>query len=109
MRIITYGSCLSRRVSTHLARQFGGTILSSVYYNRSDRFLGLFVDKTWHEAPVDPAKFELREEMSAEEKDRVESLRDRHMPWVGLHRLPEGVAVFQALENSADLIILDNG
>lgn len=47
MRIATFGSCLSRYTANSFVKLYGGEIVSSVYHNRSDAFVGKFIEKNW--------------------------------------------------------------
>ncbi len=109
MRIITFGSCLARITGLYLAKRYGGEIISSVYHNRSDAFLGRFIEGTWKEHSIETVSAALiRATGNKAEESRALILRDQCRPWVGMHALPNGVTIFEALPTGPDLIVIDN-
>jgi len=110
MQIITFGSCLSRYTANHFVKLFGGTIISSVFHNRSDAFVGKFVDKNWIITP-EPEIAKLLKIDKNVNIDDISSrlLHNQYAQWMGLHRLGKGIPLFKALNKKlGDLIIIDN-
>ncbi|WP_424753384.1 hypothetical protein [Methylobacterium sp.] len=111
MRIVTFGSCLSRSTVAQFIRMYGGELISSVYHNRSDAFMGRFIDKDWTEYPYDefvsifrPASIE---GVSIEKNPSI-ILRNQYLPWIGSHGLDEYVSFLEAVKSEPDLIVVDN-
>lgn len=114
MRIMTFGSCLSRATANSYTRLFGGRVISSVYWNRSDAFIGRFVDRTW--AEYDFEEILSHTQSASATADMLDGeaiarviLKNQYTSGLGLHRLPDGVQVLDVLEQQlADLVIVDN-
>lgn len=110
MRIMTFGSCLSRATANSYVRLFGGKVISSVYWNRSDAFLGRFVDQTWAEYGFEGILSRTQPAGSAQEETLARViLKNQYAAHLGLHGLPDGVQALEVLEQQlADLVIVDN-
>lgn len=110
MRIATFGSCLSRYTANHYIRLFGGTLISSVYHNRSDAFVGRFIDKTWKTGSYERIATVLSN-TGEYTPDNLPTniLKNQFYETIGKHRLSKGTPFMSALEsNSIDLLIIDN-
>ena len=111
LRIVTFGSCLSRYTADHYIRFFGGKIVSSVYHNRSDAFVGKFIDKDWKiydHAQIFPL---LKNDNVIENTDNQTSrlFRNQYPETMGTHNLSQGTLLFDVLnQKKADMIIIDN-
>jgi hypothetical protein len=102
MKIITFGSCLSRYTANHFCRIFGGAVISSVYHNRSDAFVGKFIEKTWVSNLEDEVKELLNDSGLAIMMNQCEKS-------IGMHRLKNGIQFFEALDRGlGDIVIIDN-
>lgn len=111
MKIATFGSCLSRFIGNNYTYLYGGKIVSSVYHNRSDVFVGRFIDKT--------AAHLIRGQISrmltgaidgAALEDKADIiLSNQYYESIGRHRLSKGIQFLDLLDSEgADLVILDN-
>lgn len=105
MRIVSFGSCLSRYTANQYLQLFGGELVSSIYHNRSDAFVGRFIERSWPEVDVDALARLLRPE--AEEAALI--LRNQGRAAMGRHHLNRGTPLFEVLEEqAADVVLLDN-
>ena len=111
MRILTFGSCLARYTANNFIKLFGGEVVTSVFHNRSDAFIERFVDRNWVSYEFEEMNRLLRP-LSADDNpdaDPALILRNQYEEWIGLHRLPKGIGLFEGLRHkSYDLIIADN-
>lgn len=110
MNILTFGSCLSRFTANQYCRIFGGKVISSVYQNRSDSFVGNYIDYS-----LESFKFEELEPFlaltptSSEEFGTLSIVKDQLKNTVGLHVLPNREGLFDTLGVAdVDIIIADN-
>ncbi|MHC1727615.1 MAG: hypothetical protein AB9866_16700 [Syntrophobacteraceae bacterium] len=111
MRILTFGSCLARYTAEHFIMLFGGRIVSSVFHNRSDAFVGKFMDRDWVSYDFDEMYQLLRTDWVDDNPDADPALilRNQYKESIGLHRLPGGIDLFSALRRkNFDLVIADN-
>jgi hypothetical protein len=111
MRIATFGSCLSRYTANNYVKLFGGKIVSSVYHNRSDSFVGRFIDKTWPTADFKRIESLLVGNVTEANKDNVPSiiLNNQNESFMGRHRLSKGTLFMDLVKNDdVDLVIVDN-
>ena len=112
MKIITFGSCLSRLTAQRYIRIFGGEVISSVFHNRSDCFLGRFVDRTESFIPYEDLLTMLvpaSDEGGNPDDNSTRLVANQYEQFLGLHRLTPGVQVFEALQQpDVGLIIFDN-
>lgn len=110
MNIVTFGSCLSRYTANQYVRLFEGTIISSVYHNRSDAFVGKFIDKNWNISPFETVAGQILGERALNADNNPNNiLKNQYAEWIGLHRLAKGIPLLQVLEQKMpDLIIMDN-
>lgn len=111
MRILTFGSCLSRYTAEHFVLLFGGRIVSCVYHNRSDAFVGKFLRRDWISYDFDEMFRLLKKDWTITHPDADPALilRNQYKETLGLHRLPGGYSLFSALKRkNFDLIIADN-
>lgn len=114
-RIVTFGSCLSFYTAREYVRLFGGKVVSTVYHNRSDAFVGKMLDKAWPVIPMAELQKELGiEDTRVDKTQNIDSipykiLRNQFQDYMGLHRLPQGTPLFEILESQdVDIIIVDN-
>jgi hypothetical protein len=110
VNVATFGSCLSRRTANILCRIISANLISSVYHNRSDCFVGRFIKNNWER--LDYAKaiqcISQRKTSSIEDKSDI-ILRNQCLDHIGLHRLSKGENFIQALGSGAiDYMIMDN-
>lgn len=112
MRIGTFGSCLSRYTANQFVKLFGGKIITSVYHNRSDAFVGRFVDNTWGQCEFSEVASQLVESFDGEnDKDNmpINILRNQYPQTMGLHRLAHGKPFIEAVEEKLiDILFVDN-
>lgn len=106
MRIATFGSCLSLRVADQYRAAYGGNVISCVYHNRSDQFIGRFVD-----GRVDELSHEgVREAIGVTpgtEEDSI--LRNQCRTTMGSHLLKRWTPFLDALDKKdIDLLLIDN-
>lgn len=106
MRIATFGSCLSLRIADRYRAAHGGDVISCVYHNRSDQFLGRFIDGSLEELSYE----EIRQAIGVvpgSEEDAI--LRNQCRNTMGSHLLKRWVPLLEALdEKSIDLLLIDN-
>ncbi|MDW9973884.1 hypothetical protein GOB98_28865 [Sinorhizobium meliloti] len=107
MRTISIGSCFSKRVAVKVA---GAKLVSSVYHNRSDVLLHTL--QTHGLAQRSLADICNYLSVPAEPDDPFSPysiLSNQSREGLGLHDLPNGIPLLQALRTSSvDLILLDN-
>lgn len=108
MKILTFGSCLSRYIAHSIMKMRpDAEIIGSVYHNRIDRFVDTYVDKTEQELPhewIDRLKF--KPEM---EKDARAIIENQYLSGtLGKHLLNANALGFMSGIASADLILMDN-
>lgn len=111
IRIATFGSCMSRYTANNFVKLFGGVIVSSVYHNRSDAFVGRFIDKNWPivEFSKIAGLLKITENDQDEDNQPYKILLNQYRDGMGLHRLSKGSRFIDVLsDQSADLIIVDN-
>lgn len=111
MKILTFGSCLARTTAVCYARMYNAEVVSSVYHNRSDAFIGRFVDKTWKDYPKSEVGKFISEDDGKVKTEFTASviLNNQYPEKIGLHGIPEGKPLFEILdEGDVDLIIADN-
>lgn len=111
MRILTFGSCLARYTANNYTKLFGGEVVTSVFHNRADAFVGRFIDRNWISYEFEEMDRLLRTHNAEDNPDADPALilRNQYEEWIGLHRLPEGIGLFEGLrQKSYDLIIADN-
>jgi hypothetical protein len=102
MKIITFGSCLSRYTANHFCRMFGGSVISSVYHNRSDAFVGKFLKRDWIHYPESEIQKMLND-------SGIPILRNQYDEWIGMHNLKKRTQLFETLDRGiGNLIIIDN-
>jgi hypothetical protein len=106
MRIATFGSCLSLRIADQYRAANGGDVVSCVYHNRSDQFLGRFVDGSLDELSYDRIRHATGV-VSGSEEDAI--LRNQCRGTMGSHLLKRWTPFLDALdEKSIDLLLVDN-
>lgn len=111
MNILTFGSCLARTTAVCYARLYGGEIVSSTYHNRSDAFIGRFVEKNWIDYPKEQVGKFLNEDDGTVTTEFTASviLNNQYPDQIGLHGIAEGQPLFEILQqHDVDLIIVDN-
>lgn len=111
LRIITFGSCLARYTADYYVRFFGGRVVSSVYHNRSDAFVGKFINKDWEIYEHSYILPLLKQDNVVENTDNQTSrlFRNQYSETMGTHNLSQGKLLFDTLnEQKADMIIIDN-
>ena len=110
MKIATFGSCLSRYTANYYIRLYKGELISSVYHNRSDAFIGTCIEKKWKQPDLEHllANFKQSPDYDPDSLP-LNILTNQYIDTVGLHRLKNGLPFLQVLENNlADVIIMDN-
>ena len=110
MKIATFGSCLSRYTANHYIKLYDGTVISSVYHNRSDAFIGKFIDKNWKTIPIESLADNLKDSPDVDADNLpINILKNQYEETMGLHRLSKGIPFLKAIENQEiDLLIMDN-
>ena len=111
MNIATFGSCLSRYTASHYTKLFGGKIISSVYHNRSDAFVGKFIDKNWKDIEFDVLSSFLSKSTEDLNVDNlpINILKNQYEEWMGLHGLKKGIPFIESVNNKLiDFVIMDN-
>lgn len=104
LKIITFGSCLSRYVANQFSNMFGGKVISSVFHNRSDIFLSNFVENKTG-GPLFDSLLSLFSNLNEDQKQILANQSKEH---IGKHNLSHGLQFFEALHNQPDLILIDN-
>lgn len=109
LKVLTFGSCLSKYIAEALER--AGVALvreGSVYHNRIDIFVDVYVDKT---RPAMPravlAQLQHKPKSLAENAILINNQLDDAQGTLGRHLCP-GQAGFMAALATADLILMDN-
>lgn len=110
MKVITFGSCLSRYVANCYIRLFGGELVSCVYHNRSDAFVKRFIYHEWNAINVENIFKSLDQDISLTDEDNkaINILNNQTVEKAGKHRLSKGTSILSALNENIDLIIVDN-
>lgn len=111
MKIGTFGSCLSRGIAERYVEAFGGKILTSVYHNRTDQFLDVFVKKVAPEPTLDVLMHlaNVTAQDEGAEFDEVNILKNQVRATMGKHLLSAGVPFLDAIAaNSLDILLIDN-
>ncbi|WP_198337002.1 hypothetical protein [Psychrobacter celer] len=110
MKIIAFGSCLSRFVANHYIKIFGGKLVSCVYHNRSDAFVKRFITEEWSAIDIEKIFKNLEQDISLVDEDNkaINILNNQTVEKLGKHRLSKGTNVLTALNEDIDLIIVDN-
>lgn len=101
---------MSRYTANAYVRLFGGSIISSVYHNRSDAFYKRFVTKEWGGIPISKDRednLDIEKGKNIDEQ-RSQILKNQTESGIGYHRLSKGRQLFDALALNPDLIIMDN-
>lgn len=102
MKIVTFGSCLSRYTADTFIDMFGGNLVSCSHHNRIDRFVEVYLKKTMPQLPYEYIKaLNLSASNMQYIKNQYSSIG------LGKHLLPNGVDFFDAVKD-ADMIITDN-
>lgn len=105
MRIVSFGSCLSRYAVNQYVQLFGGRLEACVYHNRSDAFVGRFVERDWPELDFESLRGALLPD--AEEARLI--LENQCRGGLGRHRLNSGTPLLDLADRGGvDLIVLDN-
>ncbi|TCU34176.1 hypothetical protein [Rhizobium azibense] len=111
MIIGTFGSCLSRGIAERYVEAFGGKITTSVYHNRTDQFLDVFVKAVTPE-PTLEVLMHLTNVTSQEDRaqlDEANILKNQVRSSMGKHLLVSGLPFLDAISsNSLDLLLMDN-
>lgn len=111
MRIATFGSCLSRYIANNYTKIFGGYLVSSVYHNRSDAFIGRFIKKDWVETDFAEiaATLKIKVDDGDVENNPVRILKNQYPEWMGKHRLSRGKPFLDLIRSGqVDVVIVDN-
>ena len=111
MRIATFGSCLSRYTANNFTYLFGGKVVSSVYHNRSDIFLGRFIDGTIDDLEMSEINDLLKTVDGKVPADSSANriLENQTREGHGRHRLSKGITFLDVLDTkAADIVIFDN-
>lgn len=103
-RIVTFGSCLSRYTANQYTYLFGGSVVSSVFHNRSDLFVKKFLNES-----KDKTKFEELERILPNMSEiQAAILKNQILDSIGLHNLSRGISFFDAINQQPDYLFLDN-
>lgn len=112
MNILTFGSCMSRFTANQYCKLFGGQVVSSVYQNRSDFFVGNHIDKSLESftfQEIEPYFFQNSNKQKAPEFSTVSIIKDQLAGTLGLHQLSKKEHLFSILEKGCvDIIVADN-
>lgn len=111
LKIATFGSCLSRFTANNFKMLFGGEIVSSIYHNRSDVFVGRFIKKNIAELNRSEIVSLIKNKGTdvIVENDGFKIIENQFKESQGKHRLTKGQAFGELLENkNVDLFIFDN-
>ncbi|PZX29480.1 hypothetical protein C7416_104485 [Cupriavidus phytorum] len=103
MRILTFGSCLSRYIAESYVDLFGGEVVSSSYHNRIDRFVDTYIKKLRQEIPLS-----YMESLNLSSDNMMYVKNQYQQATLGKHLLPNGEGFFEAIRHGVDLIITDN-
>jgi hypothetical protein len=108
MKIISFGSCLSKYTADQFVSLCGGEVISCVYHNRSDAFVRNYIE---NKNQLPDYKW-LREqiEIPAEHESVSKSIILNQYPErIGKHLIKAKANFFTVLEKEkADLVIMDN-
>ena len=102
MKIVTFGSCLSRYTADTFIDLFGGNLISCSHHNRIDRFVETYLKKTMPQLP-----YEYVEALNLSESNMKYINNQYSGIGLGKHLLPDGLDFFDAVKD-ADIIITDN-
>lgn len=102
MKILTFGSCLSRYTAETYIDMFGGTLISCSHHNRIDRFIDIHIKKSNKAIP-----FNYLSSMGLSSENMRYINNQYSEGTLGKHLLPNGKELFNALPE-VDMIILDN-
>ena len=103
-KIVTFGSCLSRYTANQYTYLFGGSVVSSVFHNRSDLFVKKFLGNTRDSTKIEELKKILPEMDEMQEK----ILKNQLIETIGLHNLSRGETFFNAINKWPDYFFIDN-
>ncbi|NYR09305.1 hypothetical protein [Psychrobacter sp. BI730] len=102
MKIVTFGSCLSRYTADTFIDMFGGSLVSCSHHNRIDRFVKTYLKKTMPELP-----YEYIESLNLSESN-MQYIKNQYSGiGLGKHLLSDGLDFFDSVQG-ADIIITDN-
>jgi hypothetical protein len=107
MKVVTFGSCLSRYSVNALQARSGVQLLGAVYHNRIDRFVDHYVDRISDEPSTELiAKMVLSEGGAG----RCNLMLDNQLTTrkLGHHAIHNQLGFMKALDGELDLIVLDN-
>ena len=102
MKIVTFGSCLSRYTADTFIDLFGGTLISCSHHNRIDRFVETYLKKTRPQLP-----YKYIQNLGLSESNMKYINNQYSGISLGKHLLPNGIDFFDAIKD-ADIIITDN-
>lgn len=110
MKIVSFGSCLSRLTAANYSRMFGGKIISTVMHNRSDYFVGRYITKKIPEVEIDDFISQIIPGADGKSGDAAATyiMKNQKKDLVGIHVLARGLNIFEAINDSPDILIMDN-
>jgi hypothetical protein len=110
VKIVSFGSCLSRMTAASYSRMFGGKIISTVMHNRSDYFLGRYVTGDFPEIDIDHFISKISSSANGKSADAAATyiMKNQKRDLVGIHVLSRGLNIFDALDEAPDILIMDN-
>lgn len=107
MKVVTFGSCLSRYSVNALQARSEVKLVGAVYHNRADRFVDHYIDKVSEEPSP-----ELIEQMVLSESGaaRCKLMLDNQLTTrkLGHHAIHNQLGFLDALDSELDLIVMDN-
>lgn len=109
--VATFGSCLARFAADEYVRKYRGRVVSSVYHNRSDLFVGKFVTGSWTAPALDEVLTSLKSDSGCEDADNKSSniVLNQYEQGLGRHRLPRVQPLLKLVDaHHLDLIVVDN-
>lgn len=104
LNIVTFGSCFSRFTANYLSAYYGGNTLGSIYHNRIDRFVNVFVENN-----ISNTDKKLLEPLKINEAGWMEIGNQYPDMTLGKHKLEGKPGFMEAIDNmKVDIILLDN-
>jgi hypothetical protein len=104
MKILTFGSRLSKLIAEQYVLINGGQVVSSVLANRTDFFNFNFINNGFNAAAYD----EVAAKIASEDAEVKEVLLNQHRDFVGKGSSDSLQAFFELNPDDVDLIVLDN-
>lgn len=107
IKVGVFGSCLSNLTALQLCKEYNYSRVFNVAHNRSDAFIGNFIEKSWKQLPISTmlSKLEIK-------KDNViqatQIVNNQYKYRIGSHEIPEAKSIFDFGPEDVDVIFLDN-